>query len=423
MGYFDPDPTDAPPSSFDNIKAAAAHYKTAKVTQLWQSCVWRMDRALRGRFYSDPKGASSADKRLQQQGNFFLEVDVPIEDGHFNDYITDLVLGSLYVSYTCHLYKPALAPFYWGLIGRWVMPTYTGVATNFSVSGNPSSPDQIYYQCFPITAGGSTPLPQPIADPRTNGYGLLNCNDNQQMAIICPRGAHTMTVNVILGNATFGSNPVNFGMWHGPYNTLNTAAGQLLPMGTVTSDSPTAHLGAQWIPLATYANSYYIGSGTPARIQFSCRFTMPEDNHLVGWWIYHPDVNDVRILDLEVVIQATIVDPDEPALSTDLGADEVLAERVEELERKLAALVPIPTPPPTSSGFELVDLSDSKEEKLDPPPSGPPTVPARALPAPTSSPPASAAPPTPGRKDEQPPTPAGGWGAGGPPVVKRPSYK
>jgi hypothetical protein len=102
-GFFDFDPVDTFDSGDLSLREASAHPSFA-AHKVWEECIWRMPSPPKGRYYVGESGNTSADKRLQQQGNFHILIDVPT--GSVAAY--PCTLGGIYFEYHCVLMKPTL---------------------------------------------------------------------------------------------------------------------------------------------------------------------------------------------------------------------------------------------------------------------------------------------------------------------------
>lgn len=348
FGRFDKDPTDVPTGVVDDIRSAASH-KGGKPCRLWQTHTWQMGKPMRGRFYVENKGSTAADLRFQEQGNFILEVDMPIEDPHFDNYDTPLLLGSMWIEYGCQLSKTAIQPNFYGSIARWTagFTPEQVTTTNFAVSGIPTDPNQVYYQCFPIKMGGTTALPAPIEDERNNQYALLPTASSNHMSIQVPRGAHVVNARMQFTHASASALTWCFGFWMAKYNNDFTSAGARALPTAATEASLGYSFRSVSGDLFAYTWTHEAGTTTSPMLQFSTRFTVNADDQVVGIWVYNSTVENISVKQLEVVIQTTIVDLTDTALVTDTPGADAVAKRLAELEETVA------------------ELKESKEEKKE----------------------------------------------------------
>lgn len=143
LGYYDSDPNDEPVAGSEMALKEGAAHKGASGTNIWREHQWAMPPRMRGRFYVEDSGSTPADKRLQEQGTFFLLLDVPLEESSHWDTVTTgnpLVLGSLYIHWSVTLSKATIQPLFYGTAAIFTLKDNATLVLGDATSGNFSTP-------------------------------------------------------------------------------------------------------------------------------------------------------------------------------------------------------------------------------------------------------------------------------------------
>jgi hypothetical protein len=188
LGFYDQDPTDEFDAGIRSLAEASAHPQAHSI-KIWEDGFWAMPARASGRFYIDRNGSTSADKRLQDQGNFRLMIDVPVPDSLLPS-TGDLVLGSVYVEYICELSKPTIQPNFVGTADSMVLSSDGGAtAASGFISATTANVLEAFYDAGPRVI--------PAYDPRSNaGTTFERVVSDAHASIAIPEGVWNVSLSM-----------------------------------------------------------------------------------------------------------------------------------------------------------------------------------------------------------------------------------
>lgn len=160
LGFFDQDPVDEFDAGARSLAEAAAH-PLAHSVKIWEDGLWVMPPRPSGRFYVDRAANTSADLRLQDQGNFRIMLDVPPDESILTTG-SNFVLGSIYVEYVCVLSKPTIQSNFVGTCDLFTASAQTAVTLSSTTDNLLTSFNtaEVSFVPDPRSNGGCSYLPE-----------------------------------------------------------------------------------------------------------------------------------------------------------------------------------------------------------------------------------------------------------------------
>jgi hypothetical protein len=271
-----------------------------------------------GRFYVDRVASSSADLRLQDQGNFRIMLDIPLDASLFTD-INILTLGSIYVEYTCVLSKPTIQPNFVGtcdLLTQVKTSSVSLLSTRSNLFGSL------------ISAGGAFAM-----DPRSNGGASFGNFTATGYALAIPEGLWNVVVRCVI----FGSGTVAEVGYFGHYATTITGGspvegaindGKGLPSNPTRDNDPAIY---------TLLNTTVTFTDRALNMGFQIAVPSGEYRYYTPLWVSNTGDADVLLNDLSVCITSAFPTSEQDAVINPGSVD--LVKRMKLLEATMTKQV------------------------------------------------------------------------------------